>query len=979
MCFVDSSNTLTCVAGDYSNETTTSDGGDSPYTGPLTPDPPSAENSTTTPDPAVTDPDPVSAENSTILPEPPVTDPDPVPAENSTTTPDLPVIDPEPPVTDPDPISAENSTTLPEPPVTDPDPVPAENSTTPPEPPVTDLDPISAENSTTPPDPPVTDPDFMPAENSTTTPDPAVIDPDPVSAENSTILPEPPVTDPDPVPAENSTTTPDPPIIDPDFVPAENSTTTPESPLTNPDPISAENSTTPSELPPTDPGLVSAESSTTPSDRPATDPGLNSAENSSTPSDPPISCASSPPSADSNSSESSTACTNSSSTALKPATIGGIAAGATALVLLLAIILFFYCRKRQRKPVLPEEFPPKQNQEVEVKPVLLVEEKPGQRVTVPPHLKVEDLYSNLALDPFSDTIRVLILPPGSISDPIVCRLAKVSLKDSTFCALSYTWGDKSFTSPISVNEVTFQITKNLESALRHLRRFSEGEGLMLWVDAICIKQDDEKEKGQQLRRMRDIYGRAKRTYVWLGDETSDSNAAIDFFNRGGRARASKRRLLDEYTSNQSSWNRFMTDVVARAWFTRLWIVQEIVMSDDPLVVCGTRDIPWTVIARMLRIVVDHNLDVTIASDFTRQFSGSTCMLAAFREERQAGTEPDLMFWLSVFANQRCEREKDRIFGLLGLAADRNDPDLELKYEESAVQTFTKATEHIIVKNHTLDFICCGRGPGRMHGLPTWVPDFTLPPANSFQSLTESSYDPNEGFSAGGIQCPIPDGEVPAHLYSSSMSPHRFSPSGAPILFQPWFEADSTVLLAPGILVDEIREVGTIILDKEMLSYPPGQALEPGHPLRAHLELVGDEIGRLACGGDGHPLLTELYPTRRETYIGALSRTLMLDRDQRNRRLAPGEGYFQSPLPHPSAARQNFDLPLELRQRACDFQRFDTWRKLAGRRFMKSRQGSIGLVPPDAQARDAICVLYGCSVPVILRRNAQGWYTFIGER
>jgi hypothetical protein len=78
-----------------------------------------------------------------------------------------------------------------------------------------------------------------------------------------------------------------------------------------------------------------------------------------------------------------------------------------------------------------------------------------------------------------------------------------------YVALSYSWGNPHETRSIFVNEHRVEVTKNLESALRILREKGPlRAGVKIWIDALCINQKDNDEKGVQVRRMRDIYNRA---------------------------------------------------------------------------------------------------------------------------------------------------------------------------------------------------------------------------------------------------------------------------------------------------------------------------------------------------------------------------------------------------------------------------------------------------------------------------------------
>ena len=81
--------------------------------------------------------------------------------------------------------------------------------------------------------------------------------------------------------------------------------------------------------------------------------------------------------------------------------------------------------------------------------------------------------------------------------------------------------------------MNLQITPNLAVALRHLRD-SRSEWI-LWIDAICINQNDLQEWSAEVRRMGDIFSIAWRTLIWLGPDDDDSIVAMEFL-----------RLLWEY-------------------------------------------------------------------------------------------------------------------------------------------------------------------------------------------------------------------------------------------------------------------------------------------------------------------------------------------------------------------------------------------------------------------------------------------------
>lgn len=132
--------------------------------------------------------------------------------------------------------------------------------------------------------------------------------------------------------------------------------------------------------------------------------------------------------------------------------------------------------------------------------------------------------------------RLLVLEPSTDRlAPLRCELNRASFdnKDLKYTALSYTWGDPLATTPILVNGVETQITLNLEAALRHIRQLSDV--ITLWVDALCINQEDLAEKNHQVEMMREIFSGAELVIAWLGSAGEDSDLAMGMFGKGLKA------------------------------------------------------------------------------------------------------------------------------------------------------------------------------------------------------------------------------------------------------------------------------------------------------------------------------------------------------------------------------------------------------------------------------------------------------------
>ncbi|KAF1968439.1 HET-domain-containing protein [Bimuria novae-zelandiae CBS 107.79] len=237
-------------------------------------------------------------------------------------------------------------------------------------------------------------------------------------------------------------------------------------------------------------------------------------------------------------------------------------------------------------------------------------------------LSTNSVYS--ALNP--GEIRVLELNPGQFAESLhgalhVARIDfqyprissfqrytnhAISLPEGEplwYTALSYTWGEPIFDVEFHfANEASIQITSSLASALKHLR--SEHDSVFLWIDQICIDQSNVKEKEKQIPLMGMIYAHATNTVIWLGDEdVDDPQVAFDMIQR-----VHSQLQLYEGTIQLDDFERLKfpalyvvavppewVQVLAlfrRPWFSRLWVIQEAVLSMNLYVKCGRAVVPW---------------------------------------------------------------------------------------------------------------------------------------------------------------------------------------------------------------------------------------------------------------------------------------------------------------------------------------------------------------------------------------------------
>lgn len=139
-------------------------------------------------------------------------------------------------------------------------------------------------------------------------------------------------------------------------------------------------------------------------------------------------------------------------------------------------------------------------------------------------------FSYSPIDLSRDAIRLVRLYKGSFHQEFRCELVETFLSELDgvpYEALSYTWGGNSLEengAEILLNGQEVSITENLRDALRCLRL--QDCDRMLWVDALCIDQANNKEKGHQVGQMRLVYEKAEQVLVWLGPSSDDTESLM---------------------------------------------------------------------------------------------------------------------------------------------------------------------------------------------------------------------------------------------------------------------------------------------------------------------------------------------------------------------------------------------------------------------------------------------------------------------
>jgi hypothetical protein len=201
-----------------------------------------------------------------------------------------------------------------------------------------------------------------------------------------------------------------------------------------------------------------------------------------------------------------------------------------------------------------------------------------------------------------DTIRLFQLKPGRHDEPLQGRLIYASFNSiPKYEALSYSWGNPDKLHHLLTDEGFVPITESVRSALTRLRFHDQIR--VLWVDAICINQDDHEEKEEQILLMPKIYSSASRAVVYLGEEANGSDLAIKLIEK--IAKTSFHGLPTKFVSETALANYGLPDgsdkvwkafraFWSRPWFRRVWIMQEFLLAENVTIICGKWEKDWEI-------------------------------------------------------------------------------------------------------------------------------------------------------------------------------------------------------------------------------------------------------------------------------------------------------------------------------------------------------------------------------------------------
>lgn len=629
-------------------------------------------------------------------------------------------------------------------------------------------------------------------------------------------------------------------------------------------------------------------------------------------------------------------------------------------------------------------------------------------------------YEDCPLKKLGD-IRVLTIRHGTFDDAIECTLTSRPLADPrtpdsasqppSYEALSYHWGDgdadeiiKIYTGDRPSWPRDFKVRRNLHSALRHLRFLDRPR--ILWIDAICINQANTGEKNSQVSFMARIYNQATHVCVWLGEKSESSELAINFISRVVNLDDFDRLVADPRTPNE--WAA-LSDLMKREWFSRRWVVQEIALAKRATLYCGTANVDWSdfaVAVSLFEAVEKNGHLITKSIRMSNQFNhvpdflgeigslGATRLVDAtsnlFRKSKIGEVLEHLSSLEAVISNLslfQASRPHDIIYAVLALAKGTNvtaalnedtsvtttvglpatvNVDPTAQHDDKLKRMVTKKLQkHVeekrfvidydrdffevckdfltftINSSKSLDIICRPWVPIdgiKKQYLPSWLLTMSH---TAFGIRQDRSYSRKNADTLVG---------------TPGLSKRNYNASGTQEVTGKWrfgTGGKGGSLYVEGFFVDEIKEKMPTAME----------AIIPYDWLDA-----GGWTDRSALPPD------------------AFWRTLVADR---------GQNGLNPPSFYPRACKSALQQSVEgscISTNAivhngkstvvADFLR-RVHEVIWSRRLIITEKGLLGLGPEKTKRRMQVCILYGCSVPILLRKmqdpiTKEEYFIFMGE-
>jgi hypothetical protein len=217
-----------------------------------------------------------------------------------------------------------------------------------------------------------------------------------------------------------------------------------------------------------------------------------------------------------------------------------------------------------------------------------------------------------------------------------------------YVALSYAWGLSSPVKTVIIDGLAFEVRQNLYDFLRVANATQpQIEARFFWIDQICINQQNEREKGHQVQFMGEIFRRAHLVIAWVGKEDKDSEFTIKWMKRTDLVATDL--SLDQ---QEHLWAFF-----SRNYWSRVWIVQELILASEVVFMCGYTTFTW------------HDIQTVGSGNSYMMYNApNVSALCRLRLDAKPKTLRSALNSIHGSAPFQCQLPHDVVYGLLGLVS-----------------------------------------------------------------------------------------------------------------------------------------------------------------------------------------------------------------------------------------------------------------------------------------------------------------------
>jgi len=572
-------------------------------------------------------------------------------------------------------------------------------------------------------------------------------------------------------------------------------------------------------------------------------------------------------------------------------------------------------------------------------------------------------------------------------------------KPPPYIAISYCWDPTSARRSMFVDMKSLAISATVLEVINQVGalRLATNSSELLWIDQICINQDDPSEKLDQVYRMDAIYSRAKNVYIWLGPTANQSDVAVTQIQRmigevavlAVAAKASRSAVPEEYTTAiNANHGHMYGHFFKRPWFQRLWTVQEALLARKLVVVCGYLDVDFNTLSELANLILASS---TLSLIKLPCESSQDCISRALvgvdflQKIRQVPTSTagslrglDMGNFEALVAHSRMRQvtmPPDRVHALMGVAPSqvrdymsgvlRAQPNLGLW------QLYTHFAMSMLKNDPNWHFLSQSPSKDRPSELPSWVPNLNSHrPFASFLSGSTAGY--SAGISTASLHLvkrTITSSELVARGFRLD-TVHNVVPQTA-------FREDTWNMEHNDVYGSEVHQWNMECVQLCQRLYGIEEGNFPSHHVDVLLTQPSVTTAQVSglrgrSGIDTYKIFHTWCQARDEFLTVVKEGNITLPDEFRGK--SDGVERFADSLIKQFRNELEHEKYIMLRKFTA---RMKT--KCGGRPYISAdTTRTTGLGCPGVRVGDGIYILYGTTVPYILRPRADGSMEFIGD-